>query len=733
MNNIKNIPVFITLFLSVALYYWRSIFAFFQGDEWVYFSFFLPLTKRWDGIFLAFYKSIADVNSVSSGAHLTPIYNIIWFLNNQFFGLNYFPYILLSIIVHVINSYIIYILVSNLVKKKNIALIASLFFALSYNHQQSVTWIMAYIPTSISVTFFLFCVLFVKQAISHEGKKPVLKKVKFAFLFFLLSLLTKETTAILFIIVPLMVIIYKRELFKTYFLRLYIYIFTFYLLYRIGIPKLFSWIESLNGVAHTASTKLDFSLIILRLFTYPLKVLSQVFIPAGVVLSWVEDLTPLAYPQYAVDNGANFVNFTQGPGSDMVFYLIGVLFLLSFIFYIKWEFKFKNNDKANALILGLLIVLLSSYPLILIALYAPWWGYTAYIDSRHLYIASVGASILFAISVTGISAWLSKIIHVIAKIKIEQNKVLVILVVIWSISQFILLQKDLDQQVLTGEQRKTVLSAILKTVPQNSSRKIILVESDTAYYTFYAIPPFQTNLGQALMVHYYQSGNLPESFINVGANLLTKGDLQAQGIVTYEGKSFGYFIDKNTVLERVEKGEFKLDELIAFHWNGGNNTIEDQTSKVRSEIEKVIEIKELNKDWKEYKDDNTGVAFIYPPSMTLSEEDPKNEVISKTVYLKKSQYSVKVEISKVPVGLGFYDVMKSYYDSDGNNLKGIIVKTFVLDPLHKSNALMADSGNLPKYFVPTHHEVVSFLVEESDEEGLKILEQIIGSVNYKKN
>ena len=729
----KNKYIFFGLLLGVIFYYWRSLFAFFQGDEWVYFSFFLPLTKQWNGIIFAFYKSIADANSVSSGAHLTPVYNIVWFLNNQFFGLNYVPYIISSIIVHVLNSFLVYIFVYNLTGKKQTAVISSIFFALSFVHQQSVTWIMAYIPTSLSVTFFLLCLIFLMQAISSVEKAATVKKVKLAILFFLLGLLTKETVVTLFILIPLIVILYGKEFFRKFLLRYYLYTLIFYALYRIGIPKIFSLIGSVNGISVPAPEKLELTLIIFRVFTYPLKVLAEVFVPGNWILSWAENLTPLAYPQYAKETGgSNFVLFTQGPGTDVIVYLIAVIFLLFIFYLIKQTTQFKKINSANALIIGLSIVVLSSYPLILIALYAPWWGYTSFIDSRHLYIASVGAGILFGLSISELSNWMSNVLLRI-KIKISKKKVLIGLILIWSVLQYILLQKNLDQQVETGEQRKKVISAVLERVPVSSSKKIILVESDTAYYTFYAIPPFQTNLGQALMVYYYQMGELPQSFIKVGGNVLTKGDLKAQGIVSYEGKTFGYFIDKNTVFEKIVNKEFEMSELTAFHWNGGNNTIEDQTDKVRSEISKVLEIKEKNKDWREYKDSLTKVTFIHPPSISLLEEIINSDSVSKKLYLKKSQFSVKVEILKVPAGLGFYDVMKSYHDSDGNNVQGIIVKTFVLDPLHKSTVLMADSGSRSKYFIPTHHEVVSFLVEEIDEEGQKLLEQIIGSIEYKKD
>src|SRR5437762_2608719 len=113
----QYILLFIFFTIIILLFYWKSFLGYFQGDEWFYFTQFLPFTRDWYGIFEAFYKSIAQSYDVSGGGHLDPIYNVIWFLNNQFFGLHFTPYMVVSICAHILNTFLVFIFTKKLTKK----------------------------------------------------------------------------------------------------------------------------------------------------------------------------------------------------------------------------------------------------------------------------------------------------------------------------------------------------------------------------------------------------------------------------------------------------------------------------------------------------------------------------------------------------------------------------------------------------------------------------------------
>jgi len=389
---------------------------------------------------------------------------------------------------------------------------------------------------------------------------------------------------------------------------------------------------------------------------------------------------------------------------------------------IKTESK---NETKILIVLGFAIIVFSALPLILIATYAPWWGYVTYIDSRHLYITSVGAAILFAIGIKSLSDWIAK------KLNVSFLPMLLILLFAWGYPQYILVQKELDKQLATASQRKAILSKIFDTVPVDQEKKVIFVESNQGYYGFSAMPPFQTNLGQILTIYYYQKKQLPEFFIN--SDFITAGGIRGEGYMEREGKGFGYFISKKTVFDKVAQGKIKLSDVFSFQWDGDKQVVSDNTGELHAEINNLLEVRQRIKDWGRFRDPATGVSFIFPPTLTLSEEIIDSNIMSRIVYLERPQFLAKIEVLKVPEGLGFYDVYSSYKDSDGSQLKGVNVLGFELDSLHKNTVLMANSGSKPKYFIPTHREVISFLVEEAREEDQRMIEQIIGSIEYLVN
>src|SRR5258708_1445935 len=509
----KNNSYFFLFLGIIVFFYWQSLFAFFQADEWYYFTQILPLTNTWYGPFVYAYKSVVESFDISSGAHLTPISNFLYALSVQLFAFTYWPYALSAIVIHAINTYLIYLLIRLLVPdKKKIAVIAGLFFAISYAHQQAITWVMTYLWTELAATFFLLWLLYLFKSFRKDTFFK--KNVYLSFIFLLLALLTKESSFIALILLPIIF------LFKNYFIepfkairftnvkiflkenlytRLYIILLLIYVPYRLLIPKFFLCVNMyFTRAPAPVQNPLDTSLLIFRAITYPLRAVVGVFIPPEWIMSWIENLTPLAYPTYAVEKagrGLSFLTFTQSAGSDLIIYPLAVIFL--FIIFISLKnFAIKDKYSFRLLLLGFIILVFSVEPLLLVATYAPWWGYSTFIDSRHLYITSIGAAILFSLAVTGLANRISK----------KNTSIIIILFIIWGGIQYFLLQNALKSQLLTATQRRTIVDKITQTVPANAKKKIILIESNMGYYGFDVMPPFQTHLGQILSLYFFQIG-----------------------------------------------------------------------------------------------------------------------------------------------------------------------------------------------------------------------------------
>ena len=159
------------IFLSIAFFVYRkALGGYFQGDEWFYFTQFLPLTHTQGGLLSALAKSLFAADEISGGGHLTPLYTLIWYFHNKFFGLHFFPYITLSIVFHAFNGFLLFHIVKKLTKNEAISFLSGFFFIFSYQNFQAVTWIMAYVPTVYAVFFTLVSFLCLLYALKISKK-----------------------------------------------------------------------------------------------------------------------------------------------------------------------------------------------------------------------------------------------------------------------------------------------------------------------------------------------------------------------------------------------------------------------------------------------------------------------------------------------------------------------------------------------------------------------------------
>ncbi len=630
-----NIYVFLSYILVVFLFYQNSLYAFFQGDEWFYFAQFLPLANRWDGIFLTLYKSIFSASEVSSGAHVSPVYIVLWFINNALLGLEYKGYILIGLLTHSINSFLVYSLVNSLKLFKKIAFIAGLIFAATFVHFQAVTWIMAMLNTLFSVTFMLLSLIYLLSA--NKGSKELYLSASF----YVLALLTKETTIILFPILPFIAYLYKREKFL-YTLKLIFSISVVYFLFRFGLPIFLS-----KGEGNTQSIfAIGTDLLLFRSFTYPLKVLVQVFIPSEVILMLAEKMSLLSYPfieSMKTTDMTIYLTLIQGTVSDIIIYFLAGVFLSIIIFVLILLKKSKQSYVFRAVIVSTSIILLSALPLLGIASYAEWWGYTTFIDSRHLYIGTIGASVILAMFIYNLANMIGGKFP-----KFSFRKTIYLLIFIWMIIQYFLLQNQLIQERKTGLQRKSILHYIHTVVPVLSKNSIFLITSDSHYYGFPNIPPFQTNLGQILAVSYYDKKQLPEQIITQG--LFSKAGLLDNGYQQLEGKGFGYFNSEKRVYELIKTLSVNINDLHVFHWDGKNQILSSSSEKFR---EKAVTFRDIYQSTKNWKNINKGIfAFSYPDSYQVTENiNPDGSVY---YYIFNEFNYININFNRKPVDMAFH-------------------------------------------------------------------------------
>lgn len=603
-----NFLVFI-FFVALVFITFRQLFnSYFEADEWFHFTYYLPLARQPDGFLTAIISTIINNGPLSAGQHVIPVASAIFFLNTKFFGLNYPPYAFMSLILHALNSFFVFLFIKTLLHQKQsitkniFAILGALFFALAPTPIHAVTGAAPFYGQNVlSVTFFLLCSLFFKLAFIEKRKKYVY----FSVLFLFLALFTKETAVFLFILLPFMAVL-ERGIFPLKFLgKVFVSSLVVYLIFRFIIPNFHTlpgkiidkFLEGYIPKSYTQPTKTvdtgtitstDLSIyknlpseILFRAVTFPIKMVGTLFLPRQTVFSIVEFITPIVQPVPpggdSADMSQSRLNFLYGPGNGFIIYIAGIGII---IFCVSQIFRFigmRKTYEAQALATGLAIIIFSALPLVAIIFSFPRWGYDFYFDSRFYYNPNVGAAIVFPFLLLGIAKFVSRLLRI--------HRVLFVvfaLFIIWLINNMNVFNLTLKQFTQNFQpDRREVVAQLKKYLPKLPQKAVFYVETD-GLSAYGPILPFQTSVPQALTVVYYDKSPLPDIFFNK-----TLFDGKTQGYYYSQGRGFGYYTSKKNLAEAVLSNSFSVDDIYAFYYYAQKVKLKNITSQIRQEIREI--------------------------------------------------------------------------------------------------------------------------------------------------
>ena len=164
------------------------------------------------------------------------LYSIIYFI----FGFNIFWYHLLNLILHLSNAILIYILISKIFNK-NLGFLTSLIWVVHPIHTEAITYING-TADPLSLFFMLLSFMFYLKQKQNKKKQDLV----FSILFFILALLSKETS----IIFPLFLVIYefvlRKENHKFIIYKKHIFYFFISLIYFLCKITVLNFSNSLN-------------------------------------------------------------------------------------------------------------------------------------------------------------------------------------------------------------------------------------------------------------------------------------------------------------------------------------------------------------------------------------------------------------------------------------------------------------------------------------------------------
>lgn len=529
-NKWKTVIICLSLAVVVFVIYWPITKTFYQQDEWLGYG--IYLAKGWNSVFI----NTKDFFSLILGEGRI-LYSLLLYIFYKFAPLNVLPIVVFALTVHTLNSLVVFSLAKRVVKNTIFAFLGSIFFLVNSVSQSAITWPAASLNTLPSTGLILLSVfLYFKYLDTSKKKWAIL-----SFTGIYLSLFFKESGIFLFVLLPFISLLYKKDSISK-FLRRYWYFFLtaiFIVFYRI-----YSYKQATNQVALflTGSTKYFLDSIIVRSILYPLTSFSLSLIPPEPSLNFARYITNVYYPFFPPEQ---FILIAQTVVLDLVAVVISLVIGVFLLILLKSE----NEKTFREIKFWIAFLVLSFLPYIIIS------KSYSYLESRYYYVASAAWGVILA--------WVIAIIF--KKIKIRIVRMCVIL--IYSIFIFVHIANintQIIQMVNISQTRIKLISELKRLKPNlKNDKNIFYITGDTDYYLPGNRIPFQNGFGYTLMTLYYGDNKTPSKLLE--DHFLF--DIGSQGYEEEGGKGFGYFYDKIKLKEVLKQYKLTENNVIEFSYS----------------------------------------------------------------------------------------------------------------------------------------------------------------------
>lgn len=563
LNGIKKTPMikkikenfhWILIIISALFTFWQLPQTFYQQDEWQTLGHNMVL-----GL-----SPLLNINPVYLlFDEVRPLGALLYVVLLGFFKFTVAPASILAILLHIANGFLTYYLVIKLTKQRVIAIVAALFLITNSVSHQAVTWVSA-VGTLPAITFILAALICYLGYLEKSNKKLLF----LSFIFTIISIYFKGIGIFLFVLLPLMSIIYSEKPLNVKFLKkvfrdnIPLLIFGS-ILVLVRFSHLFFRTEQVAGFSPGGSFSF-FHLVALRSILYPLTSIFQIFIPARDIYSITPMITKMQY-KFLIDSPVVDL-VAQSIVADMVAVMgaFGILLILGFIIL-----KSKDKTTKRNIIFALILFLLSFLP------YVVYDRDSSYLSSRYFYLGLVPAGILLGY---------------IANFFYQKNKYLkwatVIIVFIFLYHHSSVVRSDIRYQTGLATERKSVLTGIKTSYPKLNDKTIFYVTSDKEYYGPIT-NPFQNGLGYVLEVWYFDSGKIPGEFLS--ENFLW--DLGAEGYKEKGDLGFGYYQDIDKMVIDMKEKNLSTSMIKAFYIRSSDSKILDITPEIASRVSTISGIK----------------------------------------------------------------------------------------------------------------------------------------------
>ncbi len=544
----KNLKWIFLILAVVFLTYSQIFLGFFQQDEWASFAVNSLLLEN---NILGYLKGVLN----PTVGHYQPFNNFVLSILYTTFGLHYLGYASVSIFLHLLNVLLVFVLSIRVLKNTLLALFTSLLFGVSASTYQATSWVMADLGIHLSTLMALISIIFMLNYADTDKRKNLIISV--TFLFF--SLLFKEITFGLFLLLPISFFIFSNKKNKYKFKILYIFIFfgSLYLALRGAmylLPSAYSLEESIVKIQSLFN-------IAYNLFTFPIKGFVESIIPVNLLLGIAYFISNFFYVDLVGQ-----INTTK---RDIVVqkWILELLVFVVFLSFPLFLIKFKDNffKYKKALLLGIFLVILNAP---IFAFSPEKSGKITIIDSRNLYFINIGSTLILAAIIASL---------------FKKNLFIIVIYSILSFYNVAVLTQNLKLVNRDSEVRKKILERINIEYPNIPKKTIFFTSSDTSYYGLpedEKILPFQSGFGQTLIVWFYIKGEIPKEYLK---NKYL-WEITSEGYKQVGEYGFGYFRDIEELKRVVKQYNIPKESIVGYEWKSKNSDLINISEEIREKI-----------------------------------------------------------------------------------------------------------------------------------------------------
>lgn len=546
-NNFLNITAIVVILICIVGVYLPLTKTFYQQDEWLGYGAYLL-------------KGLGYVFSGTGG-----LFGILWgegrvlsvllyYISFKFFPFNILPIAIFSLVFHFVNTALLFFLIKKVFKKVLPSLLGSLFFALNSVSQSAVTWAGAVAGTLPSTTLILISLFLYFNYL--ETNKERWLTVSFVLIY--ISLFFKETGIFLFLLLPLISLIFKK-----YSVNKFIKTFWYYLLAVLVIVII--RIIELKAVPHTQAlfltgvSKFYYSSFIVRALLYPLTSFSLSIIPPTIFLNFARYITNVYYPFFPPEQ---FILIAQTVVLDLISIIFSAVLIILFFFLLRITSpKFRKK-----VVFWLIFTLTSFLPYVIIS------KSYAYLDSRYYYLASVGWGIIFA--------WVFVLIG--EKVKTKLISIFAVFIfLVFVIVHAKVVRSDINGLVVESQTRVSILNQISSIVPKlTNDKNVFYVTGDSDYYLPGNKVPFQQGFGYTFLTWYYTRSVYPKELLSDQSLF----EISEEGYMPMGDYGFGYFSDFGKLKQAVRENKLPRNSVIGLYYDSKTGEITNITQKILSEI-----------------------------------------------------------------------------------------------------------------------------------------------------